>query len=45
MTYLGILVSDRMLFATDSMGVGVKVDKRLPSWQGLQLSWGGGSLF
>jgi hypothetical protein len=33
-------VSDKMLFATDLMGIGVKVDKRLPSWQGLQLHRG-----
>jgi hypothetical protein len=27
-----------MLFAVDLMAVGVKVEKRMPSWQGLQLS-------
>jgi hypothetical protein len=43
--YLRISVSDRMLFAADLMEVGVKVEKRLPSSQGLQLSWGGGDLF
>jgi hypothetical protein len=36
--YLGIPVSDKMLFAVDLMAVGVKVEKRMPSWQGLQLS-------
>jgi hypothetical protein len=30
--YLGISVSDRMLFTADLMEVGVKVEKRLPAW-------------
>jgi hypothetical protein len=29
----------------DLMEIGVKVEKRLPSWQGLQLSSGVGDLF
>jgi hypothetical protein len=41
MTYLGILVSDRMLFATDSMGVGVKVEKKITFMAGapIVLGW------
>jgi hypothetical protein len=42
--YLGIPVSDKILFAADLMAVGVKVEKRLPSWQGLQLFSGGESI-
>jgi hypothetical protein len=42
--YLGIPVSDRMLFAADLMEVGVKVEKRLPGWQALLLSSGGKSI-
>jgi hypothetical protein len=42
--YLSIPVSDKMLFAADLMEVGVKVEKRLPSWQGLQLSSVGKSI-
>jgi hypothetical protein len=30
--FLGISVSDRMLFAADLIKVGVKVEKRLPAW-------------
>jgi hypothetical protein len=43
--YLGMSVSDRMLFMADLMEIGVKVEKRLPSWQGVQLSSGVGNLF
>jgi hypothetical protein len=34
MKYLGIPVSDKMLYAADLIEVGVKVEKRLPTWQG-----------
>jgi hypothetical protein len=44
MKYLGVPVGNRMLYVADLMEIGVKVEKRLPSWQGLQLSLGG-SLF
>jgi hypothetical protein len=42
--YLGVHVSGSMLFVADLMEVGVKVEKRLPSWQGLLLSSGGKSV-
>jgi hypothetical protein len=42
--YLGIPVTDKILFATILMEVGVKVEKRLPSWQGFHLSSGGKSI-
>jgi hypothetical protein len=41
--YLGMLVSDKM-FMTDLIYVGVKVEKRLPTLQGLHLSSGGKSI-
>jgi hypothetical protein len=44
MKYLGVPVSDRMLYAADLMEIGVKVEKKLPSWLGLQLSSRGGSI-
>jgi hypothetical protein len=44
MKYLGILVSDMMLYVADLMEVGVKVEKRLPTWQGRLLSLGGKSI-
>jgi hypothetical protein len=42
--YLGILVSSNKLFTADLMYVGLKVEKRLPAWQGLLLSSGGKSI-
>jgi hypothetical protein len=36
--HMHILVSDKMLYSADLIGVGVKVEKRLPAWQGLYLS-------
>jgi hypothetical protein len=35
MKYLGVPISDKMLFAADLMEIEVKVKKRLPSWQEL----------
>jgi hypothetical protein len=37
---MGIPISDSKLFATDLMYVELKVEKRLPTWQGLLLSSG-----
>jgi hypothetical protein len=42
--YLGIPVSNYKLFSGDLMYVGLKVEKRLPAWQGLGLSSGGKSI-
>jgi hypothetical protein len=42
--YLGIPVSDKMLYTIELIEVGVKVEKRLPAWQGLYLSSGGKSV-
>jgi hypothetical protein len=44
MKYLDIPVSNMKLYSTDLIYVGVKVEKRLPSWQGLHLSSGGKSI-
>jgi hypothetical protein len=44
MKYLGNPVSDKMLYAIDLIEVGVKVEKRLPTWQGRLLSSGGKSI-
>jgi hypothetical protein len=41
---MGIPISDSKLFATDLMYVELKVEKRLPTWQGLLLSSGGKSI-
>jgi hypothetical protein len=38
MKYLDVLVSNMKLYGADLIYVGVKVDKRLPAWQGLHLS-------
>jgi hypothetical protein len=32
MKYLGAPVSDRMLYVADLMEIGIKVEKKLPSW-------------
>jgi hypothetical protein len=42
--YLGIQVSNTKLYATDLMYVDLKVEKRLPAWHGLCLSFGGKSI-
>jgi hypothetical protein len=44
MKYLGVPVGNMKLYFTDLMYVGVKVEKRLPTWQGLHLSSGGKSI-
>jgi hypothetical protein len=44
MKYLGIPVSDKMFYAADLIEVEVKVEKRLPTWQGRLLSSGGKSI-
>jgi hypothetical protein len=44
MKYLGIPVSDRMLYAANLIEVRIKVEKRLPTWQGRLLSSGGKSI-
>jgi hypothetical protein len=44
MKYLGILVSTSKLFVADLIYVWLKVEKRLPAWQGLCLSSGGKSI-
>jgi hypothetical protein len=44
MKYLGIPASNMKLYSADLIYVGVKVEKRLPAWQGLHLS-SGGNLF
>jgi hypothetical protein len=44
MKYLGILVSNKKMYFADLMFVGVKVEKRLPVWQGLHLSSRGKSI-
>jgi hypothetical protein len=41
MNYLGVPVSNLKLYAANLIYVGVKVEKRLPAWQGLHLSSGG----
>jgi hypothetical protein len=44
MKYLGIPVSNMKLYTADLIYVGVKVEKWLPAWQGLQLSSRGKSI-
>jgi hypothetical protein len=44
MMYLGIPVTTEKFYTADSMYVGLKVEKRLPAWQGLLLSLGGKSI-
>jgi hypothetical protein len=44
MKYLGIPVITAKLYITDLMYVGLKVEKRLPAWQGLLMSSGGKSI-
>jgi hypothetical protein len=44
MKYLGILVNSTKLYLADLMYVGVKVEKKLPAWQGLHLSSRGKSI-
>jgi hypothetical protein len=39
--YLGIPISKTHLYSANLVYVGVKVEKRLPTWQGLYLSLGG----
>jgi hypothetical protein len=41
MKYLGIPVTTDKLYTADLMYAGLKVEKRLPAWQGLMLSYGG----
>jgi hypothetical protein len=44
MKYLGITISKTNLYTADLIYVGVKVEKRLPTWQGRYLSSGGKSI-
>jgi hypothetical protein len=44
MKYLGILVTTAKLYTVDLMYVGLKVEKRLPAWQGLLMSSSGKSI-
>jgi hypothetical protein len=44
MKYLRVPMSDRILYTTDLLEVGVKVEKRLPAWQGIHLSSRGKSI-
>jgi hypothetical protein len=44
MKYLGILVNSMKLYLADLMYAGVKVEKKLPAWQGLYLSSRGKSI-
>jgi hypothetical protein len=44
MKYLGIPISKTNMYTTDLIYVGVKVEKRLPAWQGMYLSSGGKSI-
>jgi hypothetical protein len=45
MKYLGIPISNMKLYTANLMYVEVKVEKRLPAWQGLHLPAGGESIF
>jgi hypothetical protein len=44
MKYLGITISKTNLYTAGLIYVGVKVEKRLPTWQGRYLSSGGKSI-